>query len=117
VNGFFRGRDLIDEKYIPLMIAVTVLCCILSGSALFSLDRLLTNLRKGEVFIQKNVNLLRIISWACIFAAILLFVGGLASFVFIILGVAACFFGLVLRVVKNVFDAAVQIKTENDYTI
>ena len=31
--------------------------------------------------------------------------------------IAAAFFGLILRVIKNVFEQAIVIKEENDFTI
>jgi hypothetical protein len=36
---------------------------------------------------------------------------------FLLLSIMAGFLGLILRVVKNVFEAAVELKAENDYTI
>ena len=89
--------------------------------ALISLDRLLANIRKGEVFTERNIRFLRIISWCCFAVALVLLLGILLSGLFyIILAVPmilAVFFGMVLRVVKNLFAAAVALKTENDYTI
>jgi hypothetical protein len=100
-----------------LIIVVMLLCCIAALAALFSLDRLLSNIRKEEVFTEKNVRLLRIISWACFAVAIAMFVGCIASISFFVIAILACFVGLILRVVKNVISAAVALKDENDFTI
>ena len=92
--------------------------------ALICLDKLLINIRKEIVFDSKNVKLLRIISWACIYAGCV----GMLSFIIIlamkfmfetllILAIGELFMGLVVRVVKNVFEAAIKIKDENDLTI
>lgn len=92
--------------------------------ALICLDKLLINIRKEIVFDSKNVTLLRIISWACFYAGLV----GLLSFVIIlimdfmfetlfVLAIGEMFMGLVVRVVKNVFEAAIEIKEENELTI
>jgi hypothetical protein len=117
-RGCFSEHGFIPMKYVPLMIAIIIFCCIIAVFALFALDRLLTNIRRGDVFTKKNVGLLRSISWACFLVAIVLAaVGSIISFVFTLIAVAAAFFGLILRVVKNVIGAAVTLKDENDFTI
>lgn len=94
-------------------------------AALIALDKLLINIRKDVVFDKKNTSLLRLISWLCVYAgfvgliAFILFLT-LLSFIFetmIILSLGEFFMALVVRVVKNVFDAAIMLKEENDLTI
>lgn len=93
-------------------------------TALICLDRLLINIRKEVVFDLKNVKLLKIISLACFYAGLV----GLLSFIIIIikdfmfetlfvLAIGEMFMGLVVMVVKNIFEAAIKIKAENDLTI
>jgi hypothetical protein len=85
---------------------------------LWLLDRLLSNIRKEEIFIPQNVSYLRGISWACFAMCVpCLFVAVYGSQTFLFIMVAAAFMGLILRVVKNVIEAAVLIKEENDYTV
>lgn len=94
--------------------------------ALICIDKLLMNIKKELVFDAKNVKLLRVISWSCFYAAVVC----VAAFVLIwitftysvglglvILAAGAGFMGLVVRVVKNIFEAAIVIKDENDLTI
>ena len=94
--------------------------------ALVCIDKLLMNIKKDIVFDKKNVKLLRIISWSCFYAAavcIVAFVLVWLTFSYgvgiglILLTAGAGFMGLVVRVVKNVFEAAIEIKDENDLTI
>lgn len=85
--------------------------------ALFVLHRLLTNIRRGQVFIPGNVKCLRTLSWCCFAAAAILLVFGFQYVLFLLMTFAAVFFGLILRVVKNVIEEAVLLKQENDYTI
>ena len=49
--------------------------------------------------------------------AFILLVSGFYYILFVIGAVAAGFFGLILRVVKNVIEQAVILKNENDFTI
>lgn len=124
--------------YIPFYISVPF-----GFAALVCLDKLLINIKKSIVFHETNVRYLRIFSWLClivsmitaIFAAVI-FIKGYVSYqsaddnilyfpvfeflysaVLIVITVAEFFVGLVVRVVKNVFEAAIEIKEENELTI
>jgi hypothetical protein len=86
--------------------------------ALFSLDRLLRNIRNEIVFTQANVKYLRIISWCCFAIAIIMLCSWpQIHYVLIFVAAAAAFFGIMIRVVKNVIETACEIKDENDFTI
>lgn len=84
---------------------------------LYSLIRLLFNIKKDAIFILPNVSYLRRISWCCFAVAAITLVGGVFYLPFLCVAVAAGFVGLMLRVVKNVMESAVQIKAENELTI
>ena len=86
-------------------------------AALVQLYRLLQRLSRGEVFVAGNVRCLRIISWCCFAAAVVFAASSLYSLSWTVLTVAALFGGLILRVVKNVFAAAVALQDEQDLTI
>ena len=79
---------------------------------------LLKNIRIGAVFTKRSVTLLRIISWASIFAGV--FAAPL-FFLFtreaIFVSFVALFLGVVLRIVKQVIEKATELKEENDATI
>ncbi len=102
--------------YLPLMITLyaAVPAAII---ALICLDILLKNIRNNQPFIQQNVTMLRIISYCC-FAEALVFAyfATLKVFVLVVM-IASAFMGLILRVVKNVFEQAVSMREENDFTI
>ena len=72
----------------------------------YCLNRLLVNIKKGAVFVQDNVRQLRSISWCCFWGGVLLLLSGIMGF-----------FGLLMRVIKNVFSEAIIIKEENDFTV
>jgi len=124
-GGFYGASSEAGILYVG-MPAVTVraiyvcayACFVPIFVALLSLDLLLRNLRKDAVFTRVNVRCLRIISWCCFAVAVIMFCGWPSiSYVLIFVAAAAAFFGLLMRVVKNVIDAACEIKDENDFTI
>ena len=111
-EGFFGGAHIA----VPLIICLYI-GEILALTAMYMLHRLLRNIDRGEVFIAENTRCLRVISWACMMAGADLAVFGMWRFIAIIPAFLAVMFGLVMRVLKNVFEKAVEIKSENDFTI
>lgn len=106
-----------EPEILQSLLLIIYACCVPSLIALFCLDRLLSNIKKEEVFTEKNVKFLRIISWCCFAISLILLISGFYYVLFIMIAVAAAFFGLILRVVKNVIEQAMIIKNENDFTI
>lgn len=105
-----------ESVYVPVL--VTLYCAVpFAVVALVCLDVLLRNIRKEQPFVTQNVTMLRMISYCC-FAEVLVFVylAVLKPFAVVVL-VACGFMGLILRVVKNVFEQAIKIREENDFTI
>lgn len=86
-------------------------------AAMGALFRLLRAIRRGEVFVADNVRRLRRISWCCFAAAAVFLLSALYRPTWGVLALAAAFGGMVLRVVKNVFAAAVALQDEHDLTI
>lgn len=78
---------------------------------------LLLRVRKGEVFTDKSVSLIRGISWSCIFLCIAFALLGAYFQLALIMAFLALFLGVCLRVVKNVIEEATIIKGENDLTV
>lgn len=110
-QGFIKG-NLVVPMCISLYVAFAF-----AFVALGALYKLLTNINKNLVFIETNTKCLRIISWACMLAGVTFFIFGLWRFIFITAAFFAVMFGLIMRVLKNVFEKAVEIKSENDYTV
>lgn len=82
-----------------------------------SLFKLLFNIKNDFIFVQKNVTLLRILSWCCFLVGTEYIIFGLKHISLLLLSFAAFFIGLILRVIKNIFDKAIILREENDYTI
>ena len=81
------------------------------------MNGLLKNISANEVFISENTEYLRQLSWCCVAAGMIFAASGFYYFPFWFLCGTAMFMALILRVIKNVFAQAEEIKRENDYTI
>ena len=116
-DGASEGMGLIaGSVYIPVMIGLYVSEA-LALWAVAELHILLANISKGEVFTERNTRCLRGISWACMLAGGVFAVLGLWRYLILLPAFFAVMFGLIMRVLKNVFEQAVEIKSENDFTI
>ena len=104
------------EMY-PLFLVTIYSGGAVAGVLLFTLYRLLQTIGKGEVFSQKNVSSLRIISWCCLLGAGICLVSFFYYLPWIIVTLAASLMGLIVRVVKNIVAQAIILKEENDFTI
>jgi hypothetical protein len=91
--------------------------CVPAALLLISLFCLLRRIEKGEVFIHKNVDSLRHISWYCITGAVISAVSVIYYFPWAAVTVAAAFMALIVRVVKNVVARAVSLQDDADFTI
>ena len=82
-----------------------------------AVDDLTFSIKRGEIFTADNVRRLRIVSWCCVGAALLCLVSALYYPSFLLVTAAAGFMCLIVRVVKNVFQQAISMKSELDLTI
>lgn len=110
----FTGKDPDIIHSLLLTVYASALPGLLS---LICLDRLLVNIRREEVFAIKNVKLLRALSWCSFVFSVIMFISGFYYILFVIIAICAALLGLILRVIKNVFEKAIIIKQENDFTI
>lgn len=84
---------------------------------LYGLWRLLGGVSRGEVFTAENVRHMRLISWCCMSAALICFLSAAYYLPFAFVGVAAGFVALIVRIVKNAFQQAIDMKDELDLTV
>lgn len=117
--GDWGAHALVQELGLdPAGFCVTFyICAALAFTALFFLNRLLKNVKSEQLFIDENVKIIRILSWCCYLVGIVMAVYSIWAYPFIIIAAAAAFFGLIIRVLKNVFAKAVEMREENDGTI
>ncbi len=120
-EGYFGAWHGFGEEVVD-MVTRTVLICyypsaILGLVALAALIKMLLNIKAEKTFIAENVTALRVISWCC-FIVSAICIWGMNRYVSLcFVAAAAGFVGVILRVVKNVMQSAVEIKSENDLTI
>ena len=93
------------------------LCSVFAWPALWKLWRLLANLKAEKVFVEDNVRLLRAVSWCCVGVAVSCFACGFEYVPLFALAAAAGFMALIVRIVKNVFQQAIAMKSELDLTV
>lgn len=99
-----------------LMILIYI-CSIPGWVTLWSLWLLLHRIYEGQVFVPENVRDMRRTSWCCILVGILC--AALTPFYWFlaIIAVMAGFVGLIVRIVKNIFEQAMEMKDELDFTV
>lgn len=126
IPQYFTG-DIFARFRIPMLVTLYALS-VPAWIALVDLYRLLSNLREGQVFTKGNIRLLRVISWCCFGVtgiSLLCFIpilgmAGYRPLAVPMLGMvplAAALMGLIVRIVKNVFEQAAVMKDELDYTV
>ncbi len=116
--------DKSNEKLIMLTIGMYV-ALPFAWLTLYSLHKLLTNLRSKIIFDEDNVRHLGLAALSCFAVSaigltiILIYAIFMSKFAmsFGIVTIASFFAGLMVRVVRNVFKAAIDIKAENDLTV
>lgn len=92
-------------------------CTVFIGAALWNIDRLLTDILQGQVFIRKNVRRIRAIGWCCGAVSLVCVPASFAYMPLIFMLIVMAFLCLVVSVVASVMDAAVTIREENDLTV
>ena len=116
MEHYFLYRQMPMKLYSPLLIFCYV-CGVIALAAVVFLLWLLCRIAAGNIFDRKNVALLGWLSICCFLVCIVTAVAVAWYFPCIIIAFAAGFLFLILRVVRNVFAAAAEIKEENDMTI
>ena len=116
ITSWYFGSGAVDQTHLAFRVTIYI-CALPAIFLLLLLDRLLRNIRKNAIFEELNVKLLRGISWLCIVVGVITLAGGFFYSSFFLVAAAAAFCGLIVRVVKNVFEHAIELKEENDYTI
>lgn len=92
-------------------------CCPAAWCALICVWRVLTSILKGEIFTDRMVFAMRLLSWCCAFVAIDCFIAAFFARIFFVFSAGAAFMMLILRVLKSVMAKATEIKNENELTI
>ena len=107
----------LSEVHERFMMITIYLCAAPVGVILWKLWRLLGNIARERIFVRENIVCLRLISWMCFGVAALTLVSAWYYVMWIVIACCMAFMGLLIRVIKNVFERAKEIKEENDFTI
>ncbi|MDD4699388.1 MAG: DUF2975 domain-containing protein [Oscillospiraceae bacterium] len=105
------------EALILVALVAFYSCFIPAVVALILLVKLLKNIQLDKIFIKDNSRFISHISVCCFIVAVICFASGFFYMPFFMVFIAAWFMGIILRVIKNVFVAANEIKDENELTI
>ncbi|MBQ6818828.1 MAG: DUF2975 domain-containing protein [Clostridia bacterium] len=116
VKGFIALYAKNTDLQIPLTVFIYAMLPPV-GYALSLLRQWLIDANKGNGFCKANVTRLRHLSWCFFLAAAVLLVFGFFYTPLMILVPFSAFAGLVVRVVKNAFQTALELQTENELTI
>ena len=114
---WFSGLRNLMERQTLAFLAALYLCSVFGWILLWAMWRLLKNLRAARVFTEENVALLHRVSWCCAAAAAICLASGMFYLPFLIAATAAGFMSLIVRIVRNVFQKALDMKNELDLMI
>ena len=114
IRVYEKLRGGIDCTNLMLALYISALPGLICAAVLV---KLLFNIRTEKIFIKDNVVILRILSYCCLFVGAEYLVFAHRYISMILISFAALFFGLILRVIKNVFERAIILREENDFTI
>lgn len=112
-----RYLPILHSNWDTMLIACLYACNVPGFVLIFCMDKLLRNLRQRIVFDSRNVRLLGIVSICCFIACAVCLVGCARIFFLGFVALAAGFVGLIVRIVKNVFSAAIDMRSELDLTV
>ena len=99
------------------ILIVFYVCSVFAWLCLLRLWRLLGNLKQGRVFVEDNVGHLSAVSRCCAGVCLACLIGGAVYAPILVISLAAGFMGLIVHIVKNVFQQAIAMKSELDLTI
>lgn len=123
LRWYLQTFDWDKSDYKLTMLTIGMYCALpFAWITLYSLHRLLMNIRSKKIFDNDNVKMLGLSSLSCFAVSaiglviILLYLPKFALS-FGIVTVASLFVGLMVSVIRSVFKAAIDIKEENDLTV
>ena len=107
--------DISNEFSFYIITFISYILGILALLTLFCMLRFIVNLENDLVFVPQNIKWLRFISYGCLSAGLLLIIATVVYHkLFLVLSLAALFMMLIVRVIKNAFEQAIEMKEELD---
>src|SRR5699024_11667255 len=102
-SWFIQKRLILPPQSRDYFLVTTYTVAVPAAVTLYMMNRLLANIRKEEVFTEKNTRYLRGMSWCCLAAGLIFLVSSFYYLPFFALCAAAVFMALILWVIINVF--------------
>ncbi len=99
------------------VVAAFYFCSVPAGVALYCLWRLLRNIRRSDVFIKENCQLLAVISWCSLEDSLICFAVCYHYMPMGFMAVSLLFMFLIVRVVCSCMIQGTDLKNENSLTI
>ncbi len=112
-----NGETQSAKAVIKTVVTAFYICVPFAAAALFMMIKILINILNDRVFVFANVVLFRFLSWCCYAVLIITFVFGLRYIPLFVIAFAMGVAGTLLRVIKNIMQAAVELREENELTI
>ena len=116
LDHYIIVRGLTTMPKLPLLVAFYA-CLVPAYITAYSLLKLLYNIRDEQVFTNENVRLIRVISIMCAIVFFICFAAGFIYPTLFLVCAVAGFMSIILKVVKNCFAAAVELRADNELTI
>lgn len=123
LKWYLQTFDWDKSDYKLTMLTIGMYCALpFAWLTLYSLHKLLMNIRAKKIFDSNNVKMLGFSAFSCFAVSaiglviILLYLPKFALSFFIVT-IASLFVGVMVRVIQTVFKAAIDIKEENDLTV
>lgn len=114
---WYRGfRVLTLLEYRAIQIAYYV-CAVVLELAFWNMEKLMRNILEGKVFVRENVKRVHRLQWDCGGIALICLPAACIYLPLLFVVVIMAFLSLVVCVVAQVMQAAVEIREENDLTI
>ena len=113
----FNGETQSAKAVIKTVVTAFYICVPFAAAALFMMIKILINILNDRVFVFANVVLFRFLSWCCYAVLIITFVFGLRYIPLFVIAFAMGVAGTLLRVIKNIMQAAVELREKNKLTI
>lgn len=117
VLRWYKGLRSLSDDAAMAVTAGFYLCVPVALYALWSMDRLVGNILKKQVFVMENVSYIRRIRWCCAGVSGLCIVPACYYQPLFLMVVIMAFLALVVSLVKNIMAAAVELREENDLTV
>lgn len=92
-------------------------CAVPVGILLWNLWKLVADIGLEEIFTDANIRRLRLISWMCFAVSLICLISMVYYLFWGIFAACLAFMGMLIRVIKNTFERARELKEEVDYTI